>query len=381
VKGTKLKKVRIRVKRNRPDPGASPGLFRIGEQSPATEIRAVTYSPAFCTETELSVQNPVDRLVAGLAADSGSRVWIDICGFRDEHLIQSVLSAFSIHLLAVSDLFNSPQRPKCDDYDSFLLIIAHTVSEKTDSQSRPEMTQIGILISGQAVITIRETAREVFDPVLVRLRSGKGLIRSAGPGYLAYAILDSLVDRYFPLTDQYMDLLMMLETEAIARSTPRQLQSVHALKAELIELRRFILPLKDVVNTLIRNDHHWFSPEVKLYLRDTHDHMLEISDLMETLRELSVSVMDLTTSSISNKMNDRMKVLTIITTIFTPLTFLAGIYGMNFSRMAQPSPDYPMNMPELYLPWGYPAALGFMLVLAAGMLSVFWWRGWFDRGR
>lgn len=381
MKAVKLKKARIRVKRNRPDPGSSPGLFRIGEQSPATEIRAVTYSPAFCSETEITVQNPVDRLVAGLSAETGSRVWIDICGFRDEPLVRSVLSAFSIHLLAVSDLFNSPQRPKCDDYGSFLLIIAHTVSEKPDSQSRPEMTQVGILVTGQAVITIRETAREVFDPVLVRLQSGKGLIRSAGPGYLAYAILDSLVDRYFPLTDQYMDLLLALETEAIARSTHQQLQSVHALKAELIELRRFILPLKDVVSTLIRNDHRWFPPEIKLYLRDTHDHMLEISDLMEMLRDLSVSVMDLTTSSISNKMNDRMKVLTIITTVFTPLTFLAGLYGMNFSPMAQPSPDNPMNMPELFLPWGYPAVLSVMLLLAAGMLSVFWWRGWFDRGR
>lgn len=365
------------LKRNRPNPGASPGVFLVSENSPETVVKMVRYSPESIKETSLSSPADVAGVLKELKKSPKERIWIDICGYKNRDLVSGIFTALEIHPLAISDIFNSPQRPKCDDYEHYLLIIAHTISEKTEINRQPVITQVGIILHGQLVISVREQGPALLDPVLERLHIGRGLMRTAGVFYLAYAILDSLVDRYYPIMDQYMDMMMLLETEAIKRSSVTQLNHIHTLKAELIYMRRFILPLKDVVNTLIRNDHHLFSPEVKIYLRDTHDHMLEITDMMDTLRELSTSVMDLTTSSISNNMNDVMKVLTVITSIFTPLMFIVGLYGMNFSQnKPEANPANPWNMPELYSPYGYPVVLGIMGVLIAFMLGAFWWRGW-----
>lgn len=365
------------LKRNRPKPGASPGVYQVSENSPETMIKMVRYSPDFLKESVLTSVDEIPSILAELRKKPTEKIWIDICGYKNRDLVTGIFTAFSIHPLAVSDIFNSPQRPKCDDYKDFLLIIAHTISEKTVINLQPVITQVSILLHGQLVVSVRENGNQLLDPVRERLHTGRGLMRTAGAFYLAYAILDSLVDRYYPVMDQYMDLMLLLETEAIRHSSVTQLNHIHTLKAELIYMRRFILPLRDVVNTLIRNDHHLFSQEVKIYLRDTHDHMLEITDMMDTLRELSTSVMDLTTSSISNNMNDVMKVLTVITSIFTPLMFIVGLYGMNFSPDKAPSnPANPWNMPELYSPYGYLVVLGIMGVLALFMLFAFWWRGW-----
>ncbi|MEM1311833.1 MAG: magnesium/cobalt transporter CorA, partial [Cyanobacteria bacterium P01_H01_bin.153] len=206
-----------------------------------------------------------------------------------------------------------------------------------------------------------------------RLKRNLGLLRQRGAGYLAYTLLDTLVDGYFPVLEQYGEYIEALENEVVTYPSRKTLQKIHELRRELLMLRRYIWPQRTVVNSLIRDGSDYLTPENRIYLQDVYDHIIQILDILETYREVSSSLMDVYLSSVSNRMNDVMKLLTVISTIFIPLTFVAGVYGMNFDPAASP-----LNMPELQWYWGYPFCLGVMGTIAIALIIFFWKQGWFE---
>ena len=273
--------------------------------------------------------------------------------------------------MALADLVNVPQRPKTEVYGNQTLSIAHMI-HLADHGAHAE--QIGMLLGPNWVLTVQESNQDgdVLEPLRSRILHGKGKIRQNGPDYLAYAILDCVIDAYFPVLDALGGMLEDLEQEALDTPTPSTGKRIHALKRKLLVLRRSIWPQRDALHALLRtdaeDDHVHISPLTRVYLRDAADHAIHVVDLVETYREFAASLMDLYLSSVNTRMNEIVKVLTIISTIFLPLTFVAGIYGMNFEYM-----------PELKWHYGYAFAWVLMAGVAGGMLWVFRRMGWMGR--
>ncbi|MGC1396701.1 MAG: magnesium/cobalt transporter CorA, partial [Coleofasciculaceae cyanobacterium] len=218
-----------------------------------------------------------------------------------------------------------------------------------------------------------EPSRDCFGPVRDRIRSGKGTIRKQKADYLAYTLIDSILDGFFPVLEAYGERIEELEDEVVANPTRRTIEKIYQMRRELLALRRAIWPQRDAINSLIRDGSDLISTEVRIYLRDCYDHAIQVMDMVETYRELSSGLMDIYLSSVGNKMNEIMKFLTVMSSIFIPLTFIAGIYGMNFNTEKSP-----LNMPELNWYWGYPVCLAAMFVIAVGLIYFFWQRGWFE---
>jgi magnesium transporter len=234
--------------------------------------------------------------------------------------------------------------------------------------------QVSFILGRHYLLTVQEEPEhDSFSFVRERIRSNKGLIRKQGADYLAYALLDSIIDGFFPVLEAYGERLEDLENEVVEKPTRKTLEKIHTLKRELLTLRRSIWPQRDAINLLIRDSNNLISAEVRVYLRDCYDHAVQVIDMVETYRELASSLMDVYLSSVSNRMNEIMKTLTVISAIFIPLTFVAGIYGMNFNTEMSP-----WNMPELNWYWGYPACLALMVAIAGVLVFFFWRRGWFD---
>jgi magnesium transporter len=259
---------------------------------------------------------------------------------------------------------NAHQRPKVEEYGDHYFAVARMAA----GQGAFETEQVGLFFGRDFVVTFRERAADSFEPVRERIRKGKGKVRSAGPAYLAYALLDSIVDHYFPALEAIGDRLEALEEEILGSPTTATLARVNRTKRDLIAFRRAVWPLREALGTLLRDPSDLIGEEVAVYLRDCHDHTVQIMDLVETYRELAGGLVDSYLSIVSNRMNEVMKVLTIIATVFIPLTFVAGIYGMN------------LDMPETEWPWAYPATLGLMALIAGAMFLYFRRKGWLGRG-
>ncbi len=350
-------------RKRHPPVGARPGTLVINGTSPKPSIRVIEYTPENIQEHELT---EVSELHGLLHEDSVS--WIDVQGLGDEQVLRSIAEVFELHPLALEDVVNVPQRPKVENYEKHLLFI--TRMAMLDDVYTVKAEQVSVFIGPKFVLTFQERHGDILDPVRARLRRGGGPIRKSGPDYLAYAILDAIVDAYYPILESLGDLLESMENEIIEKPSRSVLHRIHHIKRELLAIRRAIWPQREAVNSLIREDNPLISDAVKAYLRDVYDHCVQIIDVVETYRELAGGLMDIYLSSVSNRTNEVMKVLTIIASIFIPLTFMAGIYGMNFE-----------NMPELKVRWAYPMLMASMVAVAAGMFVYFRRKGWLGAGQ
>jgi magnesium transporter len=295
--------------------------------------------------------------------------WLDVEG-HDVELVAALGEALAIHPLALEDVINVGQRTKSEDFPNAVFVVLECFFLDGAGGSVGK-EQISLVIQPDVVLSVRERRSDLFEPVRARIRGGKPRIRGGGTGYLAYALLDTVVDHLFPVLEHIGDRIEEIEETILEHPTPEAVSQLHELRRELLVIRRSVWPLRDMLNGLARTEEEVFSDETLLYLRDVVDHATMASDLVETLREMVSSAMELYLSSISNRMNEVMKVLTIIATLFIPLSFIAGLYGMNFDPAASP-----WNMPELDWYWGYPAVLALMAVVALGLLVFFRRRRW-----
>lgn len=351
----------IREKRRTP-PGASPGTLSIDPLAPRPVISLIAYGPMEFTEQAIDDPQKIRDFLGRWPV-----VWINVDGLGNAEALSQIGTIFSLHRLALEDVVNVHQRAKVDEYADHLFIVARMVEKSAESGTE----QLSIFLGANYVLTFQERAGDCFDPLRDRIRRSRGRVREAGADYLAYCILDGAIDDYFPTLEQYGERLEGLEDDIIAHPGRSCIARIHAIKRELLILRRAIWPLREAVNVLYREHTTIITEPTRLYLRDCYDHTIQVIDLLENHREIASDLMDVYLSSVSNRMNEVMKVLTVITTIFIPLTFIAGIYGMNFD------PDSsPWNMPELRWRWGYPACMLIMAAIAAGLLISFRRRGW-----
>lgn len=366
-KSRKARRKDLKIRR-RTEPGSSPGAVVPDPASRWPEVEVIAYGPEGLEEHhDLSPK----QIQASLGKHAVT--WVNVEGLGDAELIEGLGEVFRLHRLALEDVVNLHQRAKVETYDDKLFIVMRMVN----CEERAATEQLSIFVGTNWVLTFQEgTPGDPFNRVRQRLRDGAGRIRTGGSDYLAYALIDAVIDSYYPVLETYAERLDLLEDEVLALPDKSVMDRLHEVKADLLLLRRAIWPQREAIALLSREGSDLFGEAVRPYLRDCYDHIVQIVELVETYRELTADLRDLYMSSISNRINETMRVLTIISTLFIPLTFIAGIYGMNF----QPSPperiDYPLNMPELYWYWGYPACLAGMGISALAMLYYFYRQGW-----
>ena len=294
--------------------------------------------------------------------------WLDVDGLADAALLKNIGDFFSFHRLAMEDVVSTNQRAKLEEYPDYHFIVMRMIF----GESVPiDTDQLSMFIGSNFLVTFQEKRGACLEGVRERIRASRGRIRFSGPDYLFYALIDSVIDAYFPVLERYGELIDELEDSIIKYAASGTVSRVHSIKRDLLHLRRAIWPLREVLNTLIRDPHPLIHEETRFYLRDCYDHIVRIMDFVENYRELAADLRDLYLSIVSNRMNEIMKVLTVIATIFIPLTFIVGVYGMNFNTAVSP-----WNMPELNWYYGYPIVLGGMLLLTLTMLYAFYRRGW-----
>lgn len=350
-------------------PGTLPGTLTIPKNAAPPVIVLIDYSDD--KAVRLQIDKPEE---CAPYLDTESVSWVDVKGLGSEDILLRLGRVFSLHPLVLEDVVNVPQRPKVEEYDQQLLIIARMVVLK-ESGSGFYSEQVSFILGKHYLLTVQEEPEhDCFDMVRDRIRTTKGTICKRRADYLAYALLDAIIDGFFPILEVYGEEIEELEDEVVASPNRQTLEKIHNVKRELLTLRRSIWPLRDAINSLIRDSStDLISDDVRIYLRDCYDHTVQVLDMVETYRELAASLMDVYLSSVSNRMNEIMKVLTVISTIFIPLTFIAGVYGMNFN------PDKsPMNMPELNWYWGYPLCWAVMIAIAIILILFFKRKGWFE---
>ncbi|BAY92191.1 MULTISPECIES: magnesium/cobalt transporter CorA [unclassified Tolypothrix] len=350
-------------------PGNVPGTLVIDENAYYPEIILIDYNANNYTKQEIASPEECLQFL-----DANSVSWVDVRGLGNIDILQRVGQVFDLHPLVLEDVVNMAERPKTEDYDDQLLIIARMVVPKKNAFGFFS-EQVSLVLGKTYLLTVQEEPEhDCFDAVRSRIEKSKGIIRKSGADYLTYALLDAIIDGFFPVLERYGEQIEDLEEEVITRPTQKTLQKIYKIKRELLQLRRAIWPQRDVINSLMRDSGENISDEVRIYLRDCYDHAVQVIDMVETYRELTSGLMDVYLSAVSNKMNEIMKILTVVSSIFIPLTFVAGIYGMNFNTEKSP-----YNMPELNWYWGYPLCLAVMAAIAGGLLFFFWRRGWLER--
>ncbi len=296
--------------------------------------------------------------------EAGGVVWINVNGLSDIDLLKKAGEFFDIHQLLLEDILNLDQRPKVEEYEKNLLIILKML-DRGANDSNVTVEQVNVLLGDRYVITFQEHVGDVFETIRERIKKGLGRIRKMGSDYLAYALIDAVVDNYYVILDQFSEQVNDLDEEVRERPSVETSHNIGALKRELLKVRRLIWPLREVLHRLTRGEYKRIKKSTEIYIRDTYDNTIQIIDAVETLRDLVSGMVDSYLSTISFRMNKVMNVLTIIATIFIPLTFIAGIYGMNFK-----------HMPELGWRFGYPLILGIMACLGISMLMLFKRKKW-----
>lgn len=341
--------------------GTAPGtLVHIGDQKVEhAAFQVVTYD-----EQTLDEYHP-DSSSEALAHCNGQKIsWLNIDGIHNPAVIEQIGVPFNIHPLTLEDILHTAQRPKQEDFGHYIYIVLQMLKKAEDGESVTS-EQISIILTATTLISFQESAGDVFEPVLERLRKGRGRIRAAGCDYLAYALIDAVVDHYFIILEHIGNAIDAIEEETIEQPGANVLGRIHELKRETIALRKKIWPLRELIAGLSKIPTPLISDTTALFLRDVYDHTIEIIDTIESYRDLLSSLLDLYLSNVSNRMNEVMKVLTVIATLFIPITFIAGVYGMNFK-----------HMPELDWPWAYGAVWGIMIAIVAGLLLFFKKRNW-----
>lgn len=347
----------------RSPPGAPPGTLIADPTAPAPKIHVIAYGPEGVEEREVASAGDIDALRGRLPI-----IWVNVYGLGSVETIQALGERFGLHRLALEDVINVHQRPKMDEYDDHLFVVTR-IPYATDEGLSTE--QVSLFLGRDFVLTFQEMSGDCFQPVRRRIHDNRGRIRRSGADYLAYALLDASTDAFFPVLEAYGEQIELLEDEVLESSDPDAVHSIHAMKRNLLTMRRAVWPQREMLNLMIRDDNPFVSEQTKLYLRDCFDHAFQLMDLIETYREIVSDLTDVFLSSANARLNEVMKTLTIIATIMLPLTVVTGIYGMNFDPEASP-----WNMPELGWRFGYFAALGLMATIVVGMLFWFRRRGW-----
>lgn len=297
-----------------------------------------------------------------LAARPGV-VWLDVAGLSDGARIAEIGEAFGLHRLALEDVLSGHQRPKVEAYPTSLFIVARMPEQR---DARLETDQLSMFLGERFLVTFQSLPGDCFDPVRERLRKPDGRMRTLGPDYLAYALLDATIDSYFPVLEAMGERLEVLEDEVLREPGRDTIPRIHAVRRDLLTLRRAAWPQREAISSLQRETSPWIRPETRPYLNDCYDHTVQTMDLLESYRELGGSLLEVWLSSASNRMGEAMRFLTVISTIFIPLTFIVGLYGMNFD-----------HMPELRWPYGYYLCLTALFLIAAALVGWFWRKGWF----
>ncbi len=353
---------RRRRREHRPPPGEPPGSLAPTPYARPTHLHLVAYDADRLIEHRTEDVAEIEAHVRGAA-----NVWIDVEGLRDIDTVRALGQRYRLHPLTLEDIVQVVQRPKVDIYEGYLFVVLRAPRLEKGLVSE----QLAIVLGEDFVITFGERPIEGFAAVRSRLTHAHSRMRSRGVDYLAYALIDALIDANFPILERYGELIDELEEEVVARATDGMVSQIHGLRRAIMELRRAIWPLREVLNTLTREGTPYFDPETRVFLRDCSDHVAQLLDMLEIDREVTSTLLDLHLSSLSTRMNEIMKVLTIIATIFIPLGFFASLYGMNFDPSVSP-----YNMPELSWRYGYFYALLVMATMAGGMLVYFWAKGW-----
>lgn len=347
-------------------PPGSPIL--VGEQK-TEQIKITVLDYDQNTVEEFSPETPEDCLKY---QEKSTVTWINVDGLHQVDLIEKLCSGFGLHPLTVEDILNTTQRPKLDIFEDYLFLVLKMQTYNAES-GRVDMEQVSFVLGGNYLISFQEKPGDTFDGVRNRLRNQKGRISKMKADYLIYALLDSIIDNYFTVLEEISGEIEEIEEKLISSPSPETLQKIHILKREMIMLRKSVWPLREVINSLIRDEEiDLISDSIYFYLKDLYDHTIQVIDTIETFRDIISGMLDIYLSSMNNRMNEVMKVLTIFAAIFIPLTFIAGLYGMNFDPEISP-----FNMPELSWYYGYPFALGLMLATALVLLIYFKRKRWF----
>lgn len=348
--------------RRRTWPGAPPGQLIADPHAHDTAVSVIAYGAEDLHEADTRDFAEIERLKAAYPV-----VWVDVVGLKDVAFIRELGAAFGIHPLALEDVVNVHQRAKTEAYEHTL----YTVVRIPESDRGGATEQISIALGEGLVVTFQERPGDPFAAVRRRIEREGSLLRESAADYLVYALVDAAIDAYFPALEALGERLEALEAAVIAHPDSQSVGDIHLMKHELLAMRRAIWPHREMVNALMRHDSPLIGESVHPYLRDCYDHAVQLMEIVETYREIASGLLDVYLSSLSNRMNEIMKVLTIIATIFIPLSFIAGVYGMNFDAGASP-----WNMPELGWRYGYPAVLGGMALVGFGLLYWFRRRGW-----
>lgn len=347
-------------------PGSSPGIESLlDDTAPPAEgsigIHCVQYSEAKLESFEVT---DLQGFLAEPRPDWVKVRWINVDGLHP-HIVNLFRATFGFHTLAAEDVLRTPQRPKLEDYDTYLFIVMHMLSL---DELKVSDEQVSLFFYSDTLITFQEREGDIWDPVRERLKNPESRLRNQDVSYLLYTLLDALVDHCFPLLEKYGDQLESLEDQILTNPAHESQRRIHAVKRELSLLRRVLWPTREVINTLQREETSEVSPYTRTYMRDVYDHTIQVMDVLETYREMAGGLNDLYMSVVSNRMNEVMKVLTLMASFFIPITFLAGVYGMNFE-----------HIPELAWPYSYAVFWGVCLLTVGGLASYFFRKGWFDR--
>lgn len=351
------------LKQRRAAPGTVPGTLIADPDSPAPRYWILQYG------AEDFVEKP-DASLEEVVASQGKHpiTWINVEGLGDVAAVQAIGRAFKLHPLALEDVVNVHQRPKIDAYKDVLFVVARM----PHPEAIPSTEQVTFFLGANFLITFQEGAPgDCFEPVRKRIREDSGRLRNATPAYLLYALLDTLVDQFFPQLEFYADLLENIEDRIVTQRYAPVNSELYTIRRHLLVMHRIVRPLQDVISALMREQLGVFDEETRFYLRDVYDHTSQLMDMLETYKDLSTHLMEMASSVAGARMNEIMRFLTVMSSIFIPLTFLAGVYGMNFKHESSP-----YNMPELDWYYGYPLSLLLMGVIALGLMIFFRHKGW-----
>ncbi len=359
---TKHKHRKIFVRHASP-PGTPPGTLAADPDAARPVIHVTAYGPGDFLE-----QDVTDVRLLRQYAETWPVTWINVDGLGDAKTIETLGEIFGLHRLALEDVLNVHQRPKVEEYENQVFIIGKMARFCEEL----EIEQISLFLAKNVVVTFQEgLPGDCFEVIRKHIREKVGRIRQMGSDYLLYCLIDAIVDHYFPVLEEYAERLEKIEAEVVSKPTRSTIHRLHTIKRQLLDMRRIIWPFRDALQAMLRDSAYLFTEDTRLYMRDCYDHLVQVVELSEIYRELAMSLTDVYLSSVSNRMNEIMKVLTVIATIFMPLSFVAGLYGMNFNTEKSP-----FNMPELTWYFGYPFALTIMFSIAGSMLFVFYTRGW-----
>jgi magnesium transporter len=346
----------------RPPPGSAPGTLVVQPDAAPPVMSLFAYGADELVQHAIAHVDEIRAVLGRLPV-----TWVDVVGIGDTQVISQLGELFEMHHLALADVVHTYQRSKVDEYDDHLFIVIRMADD--DAQKTTE--QLSIFVGKNYVLTFQEHAGDCFELVRKRLQKAHGRLRQGTADYLAYALLDAVIDSYFPILERFGESMDQLEVELMADPAPHMVLEIHELKRDLLAIRRIVWAQREMINSLLRSDSTLITARTATHLRDCYDHSVELLDIVESYREISSGFIEIFLSMLGIKTNEVMKVLTIIATIFIPLSFIASLYGMNFDTASSP-----WNMPELKWSFGYPFALGLMGIVALALMLYFRARGW-----